>query len=238
MMDKISVMLVEDEAEIRNILRKMIEKQDGFYVKDSCGSFSEALNAFSADPAEVVFMDIDLAGESGLDCARVMTQIRSDVKIIFATAHSEYMANAFEIYAFDYLLKPFRLERIARTLQRIRAGRTMQTEQEKKRMMIKGKDQIHVIDKSDIILIERMDGMTSITTQTEVLQTAASLSSLEEKLDPGEFLRCHKSYIVNLSRIVGLEPYGRWTYVVKLKGTRDTALMTSQKYEEFKKMFE
>jgi two-component system LytT family response regulator len=64
------------------------------------------------------------------------------------------------------------------------------------------------------------------------------LGSIEEKLDTAEFMRCHKSYIINLSMITQLEVYGRWTYTVKLKGTDATALMTSQKYEEIKQLYE
>ena len=228
-------------------------------------------------------MDIDLKGESGLDCAKTMTELDPKVKIIFATAHSEYMANAFEIYAFDYLVKPFNLERMEKTLSRIRAmqlerGQKQEnetvsaavaedirekvhraalemplqeeqeteakdkvmklSEQHKEKLMIKGKEQMTFLDKKDIIMVERLDGMTIITTTEGIFQTSASLGSIEEKLDPEVFMRCHKSYLINLSKISQIEVYGRWTYTVKLKQTGNTALMTAQKYEEVKKMFE
>ena len=70
------------------------------------------------------------------------------------------------------------------------------------------------------------------------LLVISNTKSIEEKLDTAEFMRCHKSYIINLSMITQLEVYGRWTYTVKLKGTDATALMTSQKYEEIKQMYE
>ena len=201
-------------------------------------------------------MDIDLAGESGLDCAKTITELEPKTKIIFATAHSEYMANAFEIYAFDYLVKPFNLERVTKTLTRIKGIQeafsgvngasaeensdkvVVTTEQHKEKLMIKGKEQMTFIDKKDIILVERLDGETIITTKDGEFHTSASLGSIEEKLDETEFMRCHKSYIINLSMITQLEVYGRWTYTVKLKGTNATALMTSQKYEEIKQLYE
>ena len=253
----IKVMIVEDEPEIRKILSKMIEKQDGFTVVAACGDFAGGITAFMKYRPEVVFMDIDLAGESGLDCAKTITELEPKTKIIFATAHSEYMANAFEIYAFDYLVKPFNLERVEKTLTRIKGIREAfqgakdvttpeetsdkilaPSEQHKDKLMIKGKEQMTFLDKKDIILVERLDGETIITTKDGEFHTSASLGSIEEKLDEKEFMRCHKSYIINLSCISQIEVYGRWTYTVKLKGTAATALMTSQKYEEVKQLYE
>ncbi len=253
----IKVMIVEDEPEIRKILGKMIEKQDGFTVVAACGDFAGGITAFLKYRPEVVFMDIDLAGESGLDCAKTITELEPKTKIIFATAHSEYMANAFEIYAFDYLVKPFNLERVAKTLTRIKGIQTafhgnresaaseesddkvvVSAEQHKDKLMIKGKEQMTFLDKKDIIMVERLDGETIITTVDGEFHTSASLGSIEEKLDPAEFMRCHKSYIIKLSMISQIEVYGRWTYTVKLKGTSATALMTSQKYEEVKQLYE
>lgn len=253
----IKVMIVEDEPEIRKILGKMIEKQDGFTVVAACGDFAGGITAFMKYRPEVVFMDIDLAGESGLDCAKTITELEPKTKIIFATAHSEYMANAFEIYAFDYLVKPFNLERVEKTLTRIKGIREAfqgakdvttpeetsdkilaPSEQHKDKLMIKGKEQMTFLDKKDIILVERLDGETIITTKDGEFHTSASLGSIEEKLDEKEFMRCHKSYIINLSCISQIEVYGRWTYTVKLKGTAATALMTSQKYEEVKQLYE
>ena len=253
----IKVLIVEDEPEIRRILERMIEKQDGFTVAAACGDFAGGVTAFLKYRPEVVFMDIDLGGESGLDCAKTITELEPKTKIIFATAHSEYMANAFEIYAFDYLVKPFNLERVTKTLERIKgihtafhgkeestanvssepADKVIPSEQHKDKLMIKGKEQITFLDKKDIILVERLDGETILTTKDGEYHTSASLGSIEEKLDEAEFMRCHKSYIINLSCISQIEVYGRWTYTVKLKGTDATALMTAQKYEEVKQLY-
>lgn len=252
----LKVMVVEDEPEIRKILKKMIEKQDGFEVVSDCGDFTSAITDFTQYRPDVVFMDIDLNGASGMDCAKVMTELDPKVKIIFATAHSEFMANAFEIYAFDYLVKPFNMERVQKTLSRIHSMTKMQSsaheqlmaehleesavrevEHSKNKLLIKGKDQLIFVDKKDIILVERIDGNTLITTADEVYRTSASLGSIEEKLDEKEFMRCHKSYIINLSMISKIEVYGRWTYTVSLKNTVSTALMTAQKYEEVKKLY-
>lgn len=242
------MMVVEDEEQIRIILGKMIEKNEGCSVVASCGNFATAITEFIRLRPEVVFMDIDLGGESGLECAKAITEVDPKVKIVFATAHSEFMTNAFEIYAFDYLVKPFDMARIAKTLDRIRSM-SAETERagakpaEEKadaspdKLMIKGREEINLVDTDDIIMIERTDGATRIITKDEVYLTTQALSVLEEKLDPEEFMRCHKSYIIRVDAIRKLEVYGRWTYVVKFKDISETALMTAANYEEIRKKF-
>lgn len=246
----IKVMLIDDEPEIRRLLHKMVEKQPDYQVVSESGDFAGAMMDFARYKPDVVFMDIDLNGESGLECARVLTELNPKLKVIFATAHSEYMANAFEIYAFDYLVKPFNMERVVKTLDRIRSSMTenvlekealpdkvVKPERYKNKLFIKGKEQVCLLNMEEIILVERLEGYTSIVTAGERHRTSISLSDIEEKLNTGEFMRCHKSYIINISQIVKIEPYGRWTYVVKFKDTNETALMTAQNYEKIKNMF-
>ena len=243
----IKVCIIEDEPEIRKLLRKIIERQEGFQVVSESGDFVTAISEFAKYQPDVAFVDVDLGGDNGLECAHVMTELNPKLKVIFATAHSEYMANAFEIYAFDYLVKPFDVARVDKTLLRIK-GETMenavesveivsQPEKYSDKLMIKGRDQVSFVDKKEIIFVERMENTTRIGTKDEEYKTTVTLSGIEEKLNPTEFMRCHKSYIVNLSMISRLEPYGRWTYVVKMRGTKETALMTAQNYEEVKKKF-
>jgi len=241
----IKVSIIEDEPEIRKLLRKIVERQEGFQVVSESADFTEAVTNFTKYRPDVVFVDIDLDGTSGLECAKALTELNPKLKVIFATAHSEYMANAFEIYAFDYLVKPFNIERVAKTLARVKGilqaeagANTTLAEGTREKLMLKGKDQVILVDTADIVLVERCDNATNIITKEEVLRTSVGLSDIEKKLDPSEFMRCHKSYIINISKITRIEPYGRWTYVVKLKETNATALMTSQNYETLKNMFE
>lgn len=245
----IKVMIIEDEPEIRKLLRKIVEKQEDFEVVAEAGDFATAITEFTKYRADVVFADIDLNGESGMECVKVLIELSPKLKVVFATAHSEYMANAFEIYAFDYLVKPFNVERVVRTLGKIKEmyqkenqdvaqPQTERLEQHKDKLLIKGKDQISFVDKSEIIMIERVESATHIITKDETYRTSIGLGEIEEKLSKSEFMRCHKSYIINISMISKIEPYGRWTYTVKFKGINETALITAQNYEELKKMFQ
>lgn len=241
----IKIGIIEDEPDIRRLLRKIIEKQEGFEVVAESGDFTTAIGDFVKWKPDVVFVDIDLNGESGLELAKVLTELNPKLKVIFATAHSEYMANAFEIYAFDYLVKPFDIERVVKTLSRIKGGNDLSSkevvvssEKYSEKLMIKNKEQISFVDKKDIYFIERSESITRIVTKDGIYKTSVSLNALEEKLDNLEFMRCHKSYIIQVSKIAQIELYGRWTYVVKFKGISETALMTAKSYEELRKLFE
>lgn len=232
---------------MRLLLRKIIEKHEGFEVVAECEALAESIIQFHRQQPEVVFLDIGIKGENGIECARVLTDLDPKVKIIFATAHAEYMPEAFELYAFDYLVKPFALERVNRTLERIASLHHPDTcEQEEKvvrpeyrqdKLLVKGKESMSFIPIPDIVLIQRENNATVIYTEKDSYITSASLADLEKKLDPGQFLRSHKSYIINLSRIRKIEPYGRWTYVVHFQGRKEDALLTAEKFEEIKKRF-
>ena len=167
-------------------------------------------------------------------------------------------AQAFEVYAFDYMVKPFKVERVMKTLERIRqviGGRAQpQSEQAEKleehikaipargassgRIMLHHKEGVNFINQSDILLVQRENRSTVLyATNGRRFETSEALGDVEARLDPKIFFRCHKSYIINLNVIDNITPYGRWTYVVHLTGTTQDALITHEKYEELEKMF-
>lgn len=241
------VMLVEDEKGIRLLLRKIIEKHGGFEIVGECGSFSEAVVQFGRLKPEVVFMDIGIQGENGIECARIMTDLAPKTRIVFATAHAEFMPEAFELYAFDYLVKPFDVARVEKTLDRIlsqrqaapaaEADRVSRSEKGRSRLLVKGRENMCFVDIADIRLIQRENNATVIYTVQDSFVTSASMGDIEAKLDPELFMRSHKSYIINLQKIRTIEPYGRWTYLVTFQDIRQDALMTQEKYEEVKRRF-
>lgn len=244
----IRVMLIEDEEGMRLLLKKIIEKHPEFEVVAECGELTESVILFRRQKPEVVFLDIGIKGPNGIECAKILTELDPKVKIIFATAHAEYMPEAFELYAFDYLVKPFAVERVDRTLNRIVSlgqseksfepeEKIVKPEYRHDRLLVKGKESMSFISIPDIILIQRENNATVIYTEKDSYVTSASMAELERKLDPDQFLRSHKSYIINVSRIRRIEPYGRWTYVVHFQGRKEDALMTAEKFEEIKRRF-
>lgn len=243
----ISVILVEDEEGIRKLLRTIIERNDGFEVVGESDNLTDAVSQFINTRAEVVFLDIEIKGTSGLECAKIIADLEPKTKLIFATAHSEYMSNAFEVYAFDYLVKPFDVERVNHTLNRIKAitqpvdkdppDNIIKYEKGLDKLLIKGKENISFVDIRDIILVQRENNNTVIYTKRDSFTTSAGLGDIEEKLDRDLFMRSHKSYIINVSQIKKIEPYGRWTYIVLFKDIDKDALMTTDKYDDLKQRF-
>lgn len=244
----IKVLLVDDEPGIRLLLHKMISKTDGFEVVGECDTMTEAIKLFSTLKPEVVFLDIEIKGTSGLECAKIISDLEPKTKIIFATAHAQYMSEAFEVYAFDYLVKPFNMERVNQTLERVKMLSLKEEKQEEMdqivkyekglaKLLVKGKESMSFIDIKEIILVQRENSSTVIYTKQDTFTTSASLGDIEAKLDPDQFIRSHKSYLINLSQITKIEPYGRWTYIVKFKDIDRDALITGEKYEDIKNRF-
>jgi two-component system LytT family response regulator len=139
------------------------------------------------------------------------------------------------------------MERLNQTLDRIKKlsepsehygiDKIIKHEKGLEKLMIKNKEGISFIDSKEIVLVQREENNTVIYTNSDSFITSATLTEIEEKLDKNQFFRSHKSYIINLSLITRIYPYGRWTYIVKLKNTDKDALLTHEKYEDIKKIF-
>lgn len=243
----IKVLLIEDEEGFRTLIKKIIEKNSGFKVVGECDNTKDAIKLFEKLRPEVVFLDIQINGGSGLECAKLISDIAPKTKIVFATAYSEYMPQAFEVYAFDYLVKPFKVDRVAHTLERIKdienpshkegLDKIIRYEKGLDKLVVKGKESISFVDTKEIILVQREDSTTVIYTKEDSFTTSASLAEVEGKLDKEQFMRSHKSYIINISHVSKIFPYGRWTYIVKFKDIEKDALITQEKYEDIKRVF-
>lgn len=244
----IRVLIADDEPGMRLVLKKAVEKVADFVTVGEAEDGEAALGLFEELRPDVVFLDVEMPRLSGVECAKRICDIEPKVIIVFVTAHEEYMPEAFEVYAFDYLVKPFRVERLNQTLDRIKSAgiakaglsvvnRPRGSAAAPQKLMIRNKDSISLVDVKDIILIQREDRSTVIYTTTDRFSTSEGLSEIEEKLSRDLFFRCHKSYIINLGAVSKIYPYGRWTYVVKLEGIEKDALLTRDKYEELSRLF-
>lgn len=243
----LKVLIIDDDEGMRIVLKKILQKTEGFELVGEASNGENGLDLVDAKSPHIVFLDIEMPGMGGVECAKKIIENFPKTFIIFATAHEEYMPQAFEVYASDYLIKPFKVERIQSTLARIKETFAKQTysiiggslfnKNALNKLVIKNKEGISFVDCKEIIFVERENRNTLIHTSSEVISTSESLSDLEEKLDPSQFFRSHKSYIINLSAIHKIFPYGRWTYLVKLKGTEKDALLTHEKYELMEGLF-
>jgi len=250
--EEIRVLLADDEPGMRMILRKMIARVEGFTLVAEATNGAELMEMYRALKPQVVFLDVDMPVMNGVECANRIEDEDPSCILIFATGHEEYRRDAFEVYAFDYLVKPFRVERVTETLGRIRERMTAlrsrpQLKKEEPvgkskpttRMMLKHRDGVTFVNMADIVLVQREDRATVIyTVDGGCFYTSDTLAETAEKLDESVFFRSHRSYIINLNYIHDITPYGRWTYVVRLKGTEHDALITQDKYEELEKLYE
>ncbi len=242
------VLIADDEAGIRLLIRKLVEKNKGFEVVGEAADGESAVSLTESLNPDVIFMDVEMAKLNGIECAMRIQDINPKAIIIFATGHEEYMPKAFELYAFDYIVKPFNVQRIHKTLDRILELFSKKSETQSNplyqnksglgKIVIKNKEGLSFIDEEDIIIIQRENRSTVIyTSDGHRFVTSESLNDLDARLDNNLFLRSHKSYIINISMIYKIYPYGRWTYIAKLRNTDLDALVTQEKYEEIKRRF-
>lgn len=246
-MEDLRVLIADDDAGMRTVMRKIVERVDGFTLAGEADNGKDALALAEKERPAVVFLDVEMPEINGVECARTIQDMDPNTVIIFATAHEGYMGDAFEVYAFDYLMKPFKVERVIQTLERARERllarqsnvvNPVRPRAVDGRMMLKHREGVTFLDLKDILLVQREERATVLyTADGERYVTGDSLADMEERLPAESFFRCHKSYIINLNHIKDITPYGRWTYVVRLEGTRHDALITHEKYEELERMF-
>ncbi len=248
-MKKLRLLTADDDAGMRLIMKRLAAKAEGYEHVGEAEDGDKLIALYDELHPDVVFMDVEMPGKTGIECARYIQDKDPKTVIVFATAHEEYMKHAFEVYAFDYLVKPFKAERALNTFALIRERLTVREEAKpapqtsmkpaSRRLMLKHKDGLSFLKLEDILLIQREERSTVIyTVNEEKFVTTDTLSELDERLPDDMFFRSHKSYIVNLAHIESISPYGRWTYVIKLAGTRLDALITHERYADLQKLYE
>ena len=248
-MENIRILIGDDDPGMRLVMRKLAERAEGYELVGEAADGKEIIALFDQTHPDVVLMDVEMPGMNGIECGKAIQDRKPKTIIIFATAHEEYMKSAFELYAFDYLVKPFTLERALNTL---RLARERLGEQRRavsaalparsdavRRMMIKHKEGLRLVDPEDILMVQREERATAILLRDgSKLLTADPLGEIEQRLPPEMFFRAHRSYIINLDQIDSITPDGRWTHVVRLRGTREDALITHDKFEELERRFQ
>ena len=247
-MNPIRVLIADDQPGMRMILAKILAKNEDFELVGEAEDGQQALEMFEALKPQVVFLDVEMPKVDGLECGRQIADMDPTACLIYATAHDQYMREAFEVYAFDYLVKPFKLERAMNTLSRIRDRLTAQNTKVEPiratptaasgRLMLKHREGLSFVDIPSILLIQREERSSVLyLADGSRYVSSDSLGDFEERLPQSMFFRSHKSYIINLNHLDSISPYGRWTYIVKLRGTDRDALITHERFEELEKLF-
>lgn len=235
---ELKVFLADDDAGMRLMLRRIIESMDGFAVVGEAVNGADAVKQCVALEPDIVFLDVEMPELTGTEAARELSLLVPEAAVIFVTAHSEYMPEAFEVYAFDYLIKPFRTDRVRQTLRRLQKTRAAEPAPDMRTIVIRNKDAISFVPVEDVILVTREERTTRLITREEVYITSKTFADLWPYFEGKGYMRTHRAYIVKLTEISKIYPYGRWTWEIKFKGIEQTALITHENLEQLQKKVE
>lgn len=237
----IRTILVDDEPLAREKLRGFLESEGDFQIIAECRDGAEAVSTIEREKPDLVFLDVQMPELDGFEVLDRLNR-QSLPAVIFVTAYDQYALRAFEVHAVDYLLKPFDRERFAAALARVRQQHQVDEMKEKlqglldqrarypDRMEIKTSGRVIILKLSEIDWVDAAGNYVKIHTGPETLTLRETMSRIEKRLDPGLFMRIHRSTIVNIERIRELQQQFHGDYVVVLKtGQR---LTLSRSYRE------
>lgn len=237
-MTKLRILIVDDEPLARDRVRALLKSEPDAEIIGECGSGEEAVTAIRRDPPDVVFLDMQMPGGTGLEVVASMPEAGRPA-VVFVTAHDKFAVDAFEVQAVDYLMKPFDRERFAQAFRRaqehLRARRAGELDQRletllaatapaprpAERLAVKTDGRLVFVKPDDIIWVEAADNYAILHLRDDRLMLRETLSALESRLGTTTFARVNRSAIVHLDQIKELQPTFHGDYVVILRnGTK------------------
>jgi two-component system, LytTR family, response regulator len=214
--DPLRVIVVDDEALARSYLRELLAAHPTIEIVAECANGIEATRAVADHAPDLLLLDVQMPKLDGFD---VLELIGQPIPVIFVTAHDSFALRAFGVHAVDYLLKPFSPERLAEALSRARsridgrepspAGRLIEEARAARkplgRLLIRDRSDVHVIPVEKIDFLESQDDYVSVRTAGRSLLKEQTLTDLESLLDPSRFVRIHRRYLINVTRLARIE---------------------------------
>jgi two-component system, LytTR family, response regulator len=217
---KWKALIVDDEELARNILREMLSTHPEIEVTAECANGMEAVKAAAEYAPDLMFLDVQMPKLTGFDVLELVDA--SKLAVIFVTAYDQYAMKAFEVHALDYLLKPFSRDRFESALTRAKSQKAVaRTEpaalaaaarpagQYLERIVVKDGTKVTLIPAAKMDYAEALDDYVSLVSEGKKHLKQQTISGLEMALDPALFVRIHRSYLVNLERVVRIEPYAK-----------------------------
>jgi two-component system, LytTR family, response regulator len=237
MKQEIKTMLIDDEPLARESLKIFLSEFEGFHVIGECSNGLQAIDAINKEKPDLVFLDVQMPEVNGFE---VLSEIEPPIHpvVIFATAYEKYALQAFEANAIDYLLKPFDKHRFREAIQkamRYIQGNTGESlgqirellktynqlrsaeGQYKTRILVKEKKKYFLVDLDDIYFFEASGDYVVVHKQKNTHLINDSMNNIESKLDPQQFMRIHRSTIINIRYIDNLEPYFNGEFHITMK---------------------
>jgi len=223
---KIRTVIVDDEELARQMLREFLSQHNEIEIVAECANGFEAVKAVTELKPDLLFLDIQMPKLDGFE---VLELIGTEMAIVFVTAYDEYALRAFEIHAVDYLLKPFGAERFGTALQRVKqrlggklppatelSSSARPPAQYAERIVVRDGTRVHIIPAAKLEYAQAQDDYVGLNAEGKTHLKQQTISSLESVLDPNQFVRIHRSYIVNLEKVTKIEPYSKDDHVVVL----------------------
>jgi two-component system LytT family response regulator len=229
-MQPIKAIIIDDEELGRSIIQEYLGDHPQVEVLAECRDAHEASDAIDKHHPDLIFLDIQMPEINGFELLEMLDE---HPRIIFSTAYDQYAIKAFEVHAIDYLLKPYNSERFSLALER--AIRSIQSDQGQdvaikkllqsiqpaaqylERLLIKQAGRIVIISCKEISSIKALDDYAEIRTHKESFLIQQSLHHLEERLNPDQFVRVHRSFIVNIDAIRDIVALSSSRYKLFLK---------------------
>lgn len=232
-MAKIRALIVDDEPLARERLRELLRSEPDVEIVAECANGRDAVRAIDTRAPDLVFLDVQMPE---LDGFGVLDELTTDTipAIVFVTAFDEFALRAFDVHALDYLLKPFDRERFARALDRARAvvqrqgaagiddrlaallDELSRRRRYAARLVVKDPRGSRLVRARDLDWVEADGNYLRLHAGPHCFTLRETMAVLEARLDPDQFLRIHRSTIVNVDRITGFEPFFHGDYHVKL----------------------
>lgn len=227
MSEKLRTIIVEDEELARNLMKSFLKENEKIEIIAECENGFEGVKMINELKPDLVFLDIQMPKITGFELLELLDH---KPQIIFATAYDQYAIKAFEYNAADYLLKPYSkdrlLEAVAKVSERIQKEGPISDVAERienypkedvlDRVVVKDRHKIHIIPVDQIRYIESMDDYVMIYTSEGRHMKQKTMHYFEDTLDPKEFVRIHRSYIVKVAEINEIQQYEKESYIVIL----------------------
>jgi DNA-binding LytR/AlgR family response regulator len=207
MNSQIRCLIVDDEPVAREILERHLAAIEEIEVIASCKNAVEAFTKISEYHIDLIFLDINMPGISGLSFAK---SIHKGIKIIFTTAYREYAVDGFDLQAVDYLLKPISLDRLIQAIHKYMneqiqftsTNTSIVTPVKQDHLFVRSDRKMIKVDFHEITYIESLSDYVKIHLGSKTLVTRETISNLEAKLPKDDFIRVHRSYLVAIDQIL------------------------------------
>ena len=222
----IRTILIDDESLARDVVKHYLKDYPNIEVVAECSDGFEGLKAITLHKPDFIFLDIQMPKISGFE---MLELVEKHPAVIFTTAFDEYAIKAFEVNAVDYLLKPIEKSRFDQAMQKLpsklekeeTSNELLETASlspaQNNRIVVKTAGVIKIIPVSELNYIEADDDYVKLNTTEGVFHKNKTMSFFEQTLDPAQFIRIHRSYIINMAQVTKIELKEKDSYVVLLK---------------------